>query len=381
MFVLESDGKDILAGAGIPVPPGAYLEPGETVAPDRLPVGPWMVKAQVATGGRGKAGGIVAADSVANVEAAIARLSGSSIRNHPVRGFRVEQQLRDAEEVYLSLSVDPTSSMVRLLLSTAGGVDVEMAPKAAVRSELCDPSVEALAQASVRLMEGLPPAFSPVGQALKALSEAFLDLEATLLEVNPLFLPAGGGWVVGDLKLVLDESAFPRNPAGRDLLARRPASYPDARRKAAHGFDYVELDPAGEIGLLTTGAGLSMKMVDDLLARGSRPINFCDLRSGQLRGDPTRIIDALAWIKTSPNLRVLLVNIFAGITDLGEFATLLVTALGRHPELRAPVVARLVGRNLDGARQVLAASELSIQLEPDLDQALALAIQYAQRGA
>ena len=139
-----------------------------------------------------------------------------------------------------------------------------------------------------------------------------------------------------------------------------------------HGFDYVEVDPHGEIGLITTGAGLSMQLIDELKAQGRRPLNFCDIRSGQFRGDPARLIAVMQWIASRPSVKVVLVNIFAGITDLAEFARLLVQAAGTVPELRVPIVARLIGRNLDEARQILAASALAVTLEPDLDRAIGL---------
>ena len=146
-------------------------------------------------------------------------------------------------------------------------------------------------------------------------------------------------------------------------------SYTDAVRKLTEGFDYVELAPDGEIGLLTTGAGLSMMLIDELTARGGKPLNFLDIRTGQLRGSPTRIIHALTWMAERPSLKVVLVNIFAGITDLGEFSRLLVEAIRRVPELDKPVVARLVGNNLAAARETFAAA--GIALYTDLDEAVA----------
>ena len=129
------------------------------------------------------------------------------------------------------------------------------------------------------------------------------------------------------------------------------------------------VDPEGEIGLLTTGAGLSMMLIDELRGRGLRPYNFLDVRTGGLRGDPRRLVDVLQWMTAATRLRVLLVNIFAGITDLAEFAGLLGQALDAVPSLRVPVVARLVGPGLEGARAQLAVR--GIDVETDLDLAVA----------
>jgi succinyl-CoA synthetase beta subunit len=131
-----------------------------------------------------------------------------------------------------------------------------------------------------------------------------------------------------------------------------------------------EVDPDGEIGLVTTGAGLSMMLIDELTARGGRPLNFCDIRTGQFRGDPTRLMRVLEWIGARPRVRVVLVNIFAGITDLSEFGDLLCTALARTPSLRVPVVARLVGNRVTEARAILAARRPDIAVEEALDAAL-----------
>jgi succinyl-CoA synthetase beta subunit len=158
------------------------------------------------------------------------------------------------------------------------------------------------------------------------------------------------------------------------LLEQYPDIYTESARKLAHGFDYVEVDPDGEIGLITTGAGLSMQLMDELKAQGRRPVNFCDIRSGQFRGDPARLIAVMRWIVSRPNVRVVLVNIFAGITDLAEFARLLVEATAQVPELRVPIIARLIGRNLEEAIGILRASDRSVTVEPDLDRAIELTL-------
>src|SRR6185436_6299764 len=113
----------------------------------------------------------------------------------------------------------------------------------------------------------------------------FFESEALLVEINPLFVRADGTWTAGDAKVVTDDNARERQPRLRTLVERRAATYPEVALKLAHGFDYVVVDPDGEIGLLTTGAGLSMMLIDELRAAGLRPYNFLDIRTGGLRGE------------------------------------------------------------------------------------------------
>jgi succinyl-CoA synthetase beta subunit len=162
------------------------------------------------------------------------------------------------------------------------------------------------------------------------------------------------------------------------LLERRAHAYPETELKRQHGFDYVVVDPAGEIGLLTTGAGLSMMLIDELREAGLKPYNFLDIRTGGLRGETARLVQVLDWIAHGRAIRVVLVNIFAGITDLAEFSRLLVAALAAVPRLRVPVVARLVGNGLPAARAVLAAA--GIALYTDLDEALAVVREHLARA-
>jgi succinyl-CoA synthetase beta subunit len=375
VFLIEHHGKELLASHGIPVPAGVFVPAGGDVLASPVPNGPLMVKAQVASGGRGKAGGIERAASREDAAQVVAKLDGQMVNGKPVHGFRIEQRVDFAHEAYVSLSIDGETARIRLLVSAQGGVDVEAqaADQGNAATALAVP--ETLAAAAAELCAALP---SPVREALTdavpRLADVFMRNEATLLEINPLFVLHDGHWLAGDVKLVIDDNAIVRQPAIQALLAQHADIYPESARKLVNGFDYVEVDPQGEIGLITTGAGLSMQLIDELKAQGRRPLNFCDIRSGQFRGDPARLIAVMQWIASRPSVRAVLVNIFAGITDLAEFSRLLVQAAAQVPELRVPVVARLIGRNLDEARQILAASGLAVTLEPDLDRAIGLTL-------
>jgi succinyl-CoA synthetase beta subunit len=364
VLLIEADGKALFAERGIPVLPGVVVT---DVVPPLPGDGPWMVKAQVPVGGRGKAGGIVLCKSRSEVDAAVAGMLGSRLKGHSVDACLVEAATT-GQERYLAIMVDPRSYGLRVIYSAQGGTGIEQSGSAKGRQ--CPPHAGAVAEALADLIAEEPAEWRAQIAALgKALASLLLEKELALAEINPLFV-AQSGCVAGDAKVVIDLNAIHRQPRLASLVTARPAIYLDACRKIAEGFDYVELDPNGEIGLVTTGAGLSMMLIDELTARGAKPLNFCDIRTGQMRGSPARLIRVLEWITSRPSLKAVLVNIFAGITDLGEFAELLAAAIDASPGLQVPVVARLVGRNAAEARRILRAAQPEMLVTEDLQEAL-----------
>lgn len=379
MYLLEHDAKALLAAYGIPAPAGILLEDVDAMGSATLPERPWIIKGQVPAGGRGKAGIIRKAATRAEAQSHAAAILGSIARGHRVHSVRVEQAVSRAREAYLGLILDAAAAQVRVIVSARGGMEVEQV----ARDELCTAAGPAdaalLAARATSLAAALPHEVrSAVSAAGECAARAFVDLEALLLEINPLFVFEDGSWLAGDAKLVTDDNALGRQPSVRALLQRRAGAYPDTSLKLQHGFDFVVVDSAGEIGLLTTGAGLSMMLIDELREAGLAPYNFLDIRTGGLRGETTRLVQVLNWIAEGRNIRVLLVNIFAGITDLSEFSRLLVAALDAVPRLKVPVVARLVGNGLPAAREVLAAA--GIALHTDLDAALIEVRRHLARG-
>jgi succinyl-CoA synthetase beta subunit len=369
MYLLEHDAKELLAKHGIGVPKGVLVERKEAV--DRAAIGPapWIVKGQVAAGGRGKAGIILKAATPREVNRCVNSILGKTIAGRVVETVRIEHQVSDAREAYIGLLLDPAAGGVRVIMSADGGMDVESLPPGAIRSEVDKPEIGALTACVERLAASFD---APVSKALSdagaQLARVFIECEALLIEINPLFVTADGDWIAGDAKFVTDDNALPRQDVLRILVEARAQAYPEVARKHAHGFDYVVVDPLGQIGLLTTGAGLSMMLIDELRDAGLKPYNFLDIRTGGLRGETRRLTQVLNWIREGPQVRVLLVNIFAGITDLAEFSRLLVTALAGAPELNVPVVARLVGNGFPAARETLDAA--GIAPYTDLDDAL-----------
>jgi succinyl-CoA synthetase beta subunit len=254
-----------------------------------------------------------------------------------------------------------------------------------VQSRIVAPELEALVAAVTDLASSAPePIRHAMIEAGRSLGDFFLQRDAVLLEINPLFVQPDGSWLAGDAKMVIDDNAITRQPEAAALLEARSQAYVETYTKYKYGFDYVVVDRNGELGLLTTGAGLSMMLIDELRANGITPYNFLDVRTGGLRGDASRLVQVLNWIAEGPNVKCVLVNVFAGITHLGEFSRLLVQALKEARVLKVPVVTRLVGNGLDDARAVL--GEAGIAVEPDLDEALklvrkALAAQRTDVGA
>jgi succinyl-CoA synthetase beta subunit len=380
VYLLEHDAKTLLDAAGIAVPAGCLVESAQALDQAALPPGPWVVKAQVPAGGRGKAGLVRVAESRRELESLVVAMLGRTHRGHTVGACRIESRRDRVDEAYIGFMLAPESGGVRVLAAGSGGIDIETS--GAVRSKVVAPEPRALAQAVAELAASGPPRIREAMHAAGArLGEIFLRRDSVLLEVNPLFVEADGSWLAGDAKMVVDDNALARQPEVRALLEARSHAYVETWLKAQHGFDYVVVDPEGELGLLTTGAGLSMMLIDELRAGGIRPYNFLDVRTGGLRGDASRLVKVLTWIAEGRNVRCVLVNVFAGITHLGEFSRLLVQALREAPALEVPVVTRLVGNGLDEARQVLGAAGIAV--EPDLDKALALvrAALSQQRGA
>ncbi len=367
MLLIEADGKALFTDHGIAVPLGHVVNDVEAI--QLSGAGPWMVKAQVPVGGRGKAGGIRRCPSPDGVTNAVRGMLGTRLKGHAVEACLIERVANGGER-YLALMVDPPNYGVRVIYLAEGGIEVEKGGGEGHAGQACAPELDAIIATLDAMLVGEPAALRrQIAETGRKLAEMLLSRELALAEINPLFV-GDAGCVAGDAKVVVDLNAVDRQPRIAELIAARPAIYLDANRKLTEGFDYVELDPDGEIGLVTTGAGLSMMLIDELTARGLKPLNFCDVRSGQLRGSPHRLIRVLEWITSRPSLRVVLVNIFAGITDLGEFAALLAAAVDASPNLRVPVIARLVGRGAADARRILAEQRPDIAMEEDLQAAL-----------
>jgi succinyl-CoA synthetase beta subunit len=351
----EYQGKELFARFGIPVSEGRLAtSPDEARAAAEELGGQVVVKAQVLTGGRGKAGGIKLAGGPEEAEAAANDILGMDIRGHVVRKLWIEKASDIAKEYYLSITFDRGEKKPLFMLTTQGGIDIE---------EVAERSPEALARLHIDPLVGFQPyqarwlyftagVVDPDEQkqvvALTArLYEAFVGCDAMLCEVNPLIVTPDGEVRALDSKLTVDDNALFRHP---DIGEMRDLEADDPQERLARekGVTYVKLD--GEIGILGNGAGLVMSTLDVIDQVGGRSANFCDLGGG---GDAQGVVDALEVITSDPQVRGILFNIFGGITRCDEVARGILEALDRMT-IGLPIVVRLDGTNAEEGRALLA---------------------------
>jgi succinyl-CoA synthetase beta subunit len=352
----EYQGKELFRRVGIPVSEGRLAESTEEARAAAQELGgPVVVKAQVLTGGRGKAGGVRLADDPDDAEEKARAILGLDIRGHVVRKLWIEQASDIAKEYYLSITFDRGAKKPLFMFTTQGGVEIEEvaaeSPEALVRLHV-DPLEGFQPWVARRLVYGArvedPAEQKQIAAIVGQLHRAFVEFDAMLCEINPLIVTPDGDVKALDSKFTVDDSALPRHP---DIAEWRDVSAADpieafAREK---GVTYVKLD--GEVGILGNGAGLSMSTVDVVAHVGGRPANFCDLGGG---GSAEGVVDALEVITRDPQVRSIFFNIFGGITRCDEVARGILEALDRLDMSRYPIVVRLDGTNAEEARRILA---------------------------
>ena len=381
MDLYEHQGKELFAKAGIPVASGhvAYTVDEARAAAEQLG-GVVVVKSQVLTGGRGKAGGVkVVKDPAAAAEAAEAIL-GLDINGHITRRLYVEAGVAIAKEYYFSITFDRSAKMPLLMLTTMGGMDVEDVaenhPEALARLHV-DPALGYRGFHGVQLMSeaGIPvderKALAPL---LAALYGVFAREDAMLVEVNPLVLLDDGTFLAADAKVTIDDNALYRHA---DVEAMRDLAAMDPQEQAAREADlaYVKLD--GDVGILGNGAGLVMSTVDVIAQAGGRPANFCDVGGG---ASAEKISTALGIVLSDAKVNSVLFNIFGGITRCDEVAKGLLGAL-ETTEIRAPIVVRLDGTNAEEGRALLAeANRPEVTVEQTMLEAAATAVRLAKEA-
>jgi succinyl-CoA synthetase beta subunit len=356
----EYQGKELFARYGIPVSEGRLATtPAEAHAAAEALSGPVVVKAQVLTGGRGKAGGIQLAQSPDEAEARAAEILGMDIRGHVVRKVWIERASEIAREYYLSIALDRSAKKPLLIFTTQGGVDIEEVaasnPDALVRLHV-DPLEGYHPWHGRRLVYGAgvqdPSEQKQIVAVAEKLYAAFIGCEAMLTEINPLIVTTDGGVRALDSKFTVDDNALFRHP---DLAELRDVDAADPLEALARekGVTYVKLD--GEVGVLGNGAGLTMATVDVVTFAGGRPADFCDLGGG---GDAQGVVDALEVITRDPQVRSIFFNIFGGITRCDEVARGILQALERMG-IDDPIVVRLDGTNAEEGRRLLREAEAS----------------------
>jgi succinyl-CoA synthetase beta subunit len=350
----EYQGKQLFARYGIPVSEGRLaMSPEEARSAAVELGGQVVVKAQVLTGGRGKAGGIKLAEGPDDAEAKAREILGLDIRGHVVRRLWIERASDIAKEYYLSITFDRGAKQPLYMLTKEGGVDIE---------EVAATRPDALARLHVDPHEGFQPwqarrlvydariedpsELKQVSGIVAKLYDAFIGCDAMLCEINPLIVTPEGEVRALDSKFTVDDNALYKHPDIADMrdLEAVPAEERAAREK---GVTYVKLD--GEVGILGNGAGLVMSTLDVIANAGGRPANFCDLGGG---GDAQGVVDALEVITADPQVRSIFFNIFGGITRCDEVARGILQALERMP-IEQPIVVRLDGTNAEEGRRIL----------------------------
>ena len=368
MDLYEYQGKELFRRFGIPVSDGrlaASPEEARTAAQELD--GQVVVKAQVLTGGRGKAGGIKLANGPDEAEAHAEAILGLDINGHVVRKLWIEKASDIANEYYLSLTFDRGEKQALFMFTREGGIDIE---------EVAAERPEALARLHVDPLEGFQPYQArrliygagvedegeqkQIVKIAEQLYAAFVGADAMLCEINPLIVTPDGEVKALDSKFTVDDNALYRHP---DIAEMRDLeAYPPEERAAREkGVTYVKLD--GEVGVLGNGAGLVMSTLDVVALAGGRPANFCDLGGG---GDAEGVVDALEIISADPQVESILFNIFGGITRCDEVARGILQALGRLT-IEDPIVVRLDGTNAEEGRQLLEeAAPPNLHVEPTM---------------
>ncbi|MGZ4353292.1 MAG: ADP-forming succinate--CoA ligase subunit beta [Gaiellaceae bacterium] len=380
MDLYEYQGKELFRRFGIPVSEGRLATSPEEArrAAEELG-GPVVVKAQVLTGGRGKAGGVKLAENPSDAEQKAREILGLDIRGHVVHRVWIEAASEIAKEYYLSITFDRGVKKPLLMFTTQGGVEIE---------EVAANNPDALARLHVDPLEGFQPYQArrliygadiedpgeqkQIAAIVGKLYKAFVEADAMLTEINPLIVTPGGEVKALDSKFTVDDSALYRHPdiaEWRDTAAADPLES-FAREK---GVTYVKLD--GEVGILGNGAGLSMSTVDVVVVAGGRPANFCDLGGG---GSAEGVVDALEVITRDPQVRSIFFNIFGGITRCDEVARGILQAL-EQMQLELPLVVRLDGTNAEEGRRLLKeAAPANLFVEPTMLDAARRAVELAE---
>ncbi|MFW2383176.1 MAG: ADP-forming succinate--CoA ligase subunit beta [Acidimicrobiales bacterium] len=354
MDLLEYQGKQFFATYGIPVSDGEATGDVEEAVAIANRVGyPVVVKAQVHTGGRGKAGGVKLAENEAEAREHASNILGLDIKGHIVKTIWVEKASDIAEEYYASFTLDRSAKQYLGMLSAEGGVEIET---------VAEENPDAIAKIHVNPAEGLseeqcrawvaaanlnPQATEGAVDILMKLYTAYVEGDADLVEINPLILKPTGEVHALDAKVSLDSSAIYEHPDYEQYDATQPR---DDREEAAHakGLQYVGLD--GTVGVIANGAGLAMSTVDVVNQVGGRPANFLDVGGG---ANADLFADAMDVINNDPSVKSIFINIFGGITRGEEVANGILEAMERV-SIDAPIVIRLDGTNADEGRAILA---------------------------
>jgi succinyl-CoA synthetase beta subunit len=374
----EYQAKEILRAEGVPIPPGEVATtPEQAEAIARKMGGMVVVKAQVHAGGRGKAGGVKLAKSPAEARELASRILGMQIKGLTVHKVLVTAAADIASEAYVGIILDRATKKPVFMVSPAGGIDIE---------EVAATTPEKILKLPIDTRYGLQPyqaselgffLFDDVkkvraaAKIMMSLYQAFMKNGASLAEINPLVVTPAGEVVALDAKMVIDDNELDRHPeleALRDETAEAPSEV-DARN--SH-LTFIKLD--GNVGCVVNGAGLAMATMDLVKFYGGEPANFLDIGGSS---NPEKVVNALRIITGDPSVKVILFNIFGGITRTDDVANGIVTATKANP-LKIPIVIRLTGTNEEIAMKIL--KDNGFSASSDMDEAVKKAVDLATKG-
>lgn len=368
MDIHEYQAKELLSSFGVAIPRGAVAYSPDQAVYSATELGGWhwAVKAQIHSGGRGKAGGIKLCKTYREVHDAAKELLGKKLVTNQtgpegkiVQKLYIEVAEPFERELYLGFVLDRKIERIRVIASAQGGMEIEEIAKdspGAILQEIVEPAVGLQGFQARELAFGLGLNIKQVARAVKTMMGAyrsFRDLDATMVEINPLVVTKDDRVLALDAKMSFDDNALFRRP---NIAEMRDPTQEDPRevQAAEHSLNYIGLE--GEIGCVINGAGLAMATMDTIKYAGGTPANFLDVGGG---ASPERIAAALRLVLSDQKVRAILVNIFAGINRCDWVATGIVQAY-REVGIKVPFVVRLAGTNVEEGRKIIRESKLPL---------------------
>ncbi|MDE0745211.1 MAG: ADP-forming succinate--CoA ligase subunit beta [SAR202 cluster bacterium] len=379
MKLHEYQAKEILGKYGVPTPKSKLAKTGNQAATAAFEMGGTVVvKAQVHAGGRGKGGGVKIVESPGAAKQAAEEMIGSNLvtfqtgpEGVPVNSVLIEEGIEIENELYLGMVIDGASKGVVVIASEAGGMNIE---------EVAETSPEKILQIPIDPVLGLQPfqgrkiayglnlgqeLIRPVASLVQSLYQAFIETDASLVEINPLVITKDGKVLAADAKLDIDDDAIFRH---KDLQEMRDVSQEDPLEVEARSSDinYVKLE--GTVGCIVNGAGLAMATMDVTSSTGASPSNFLDIGGG---ADEEKVAKALNLVLSDDSVKAVLVNLFGGILRCDIAARGFLLAAEQQPDKVRPMVVRMLGTNSDEGREILSQSSLNVILVNTLGEAAA----------
>jgi succinyl-CoA synthetase beta subunit len=380
MKLFEYEAKNILSAYGIPTPKGELTtsaDQARKIAEKLRP--PLAVKAQVLVAGRGKAGGILFADSLAEVEKAAEKLLEMEIKGIPVKSVWIEEKIEIKKELYFGITTDRLNKSYVAIASSIGGMDIEeiaekhpekiikfpINPKMGFRSFHARQIARKIGYEGSQL--------NAIGKIFEKLYKINIDYDAELIEMNPIVETAEGKFVAADARIIIDDNALFRHPQYKKRFFESESELSSQEIEAMkNNLAYVKLE--GNIGVIGNGAGLVMATLDTIQLYGGKPANFLDVGGG---ASAEKIALALKIVLSDPNVETLFINILGGITRCDEVAKGILEAK-KKIEVTKPMVIRLVGTNEEEGKRIL--KEAGIPVLDSMEEAAEKVVEISRKG-